>query len=155
MSPTEIETRRMVKRKGLKQFKRLKTPWISKGTKKRRMEREDVFGKRSRSIEKCVWEMKNILLFNPQNSRVYVNGSKIDVHNNIFFHRTNNQSSKVMVSACATSNGVTKPFFGNEKEWKVNPRTYKKHFEKELLNIENIIKRNDWVFIQDSHIAQI
>ena len=68
MSPIEIEkyttisrlpVKRVVKRKGLKQFKRLKTPQISEATKKR-TERASFLVERitknSRSIGKCVWQ---------------------------------------------------------------------------------------------------
>ena len=41
-------------------------------------------------------------------------------------------------------------FFVNDEESKVNSKTYKKHLEKELIpDIERIIKRRDWMFIQD------
>ena len=52
--------------------------------------------KRSRSIEKHVWEDVFIFSYftlelplNPQNSRVYVNDFKNDVQNNHLFHQTN------------------------------------------------------------------
>ena len=56
-----------------------------------------------------------------------------------------------MVSACVTWYGATKSFFVNDKGLKVNSKTYKKHLEKELIpDIERIMKRTDWMFIQDS-----
>ena len=56
-----------------------------------------------------------------------------------------------MVSACVTWNGATKPFFVNDKGLKVNSKTYKKHLENELLpEISKIMKKNDWIFVQDS-----
>ena len=67
-SPREIErqtgikrssVRRMVKRNGWKQFKRIKTPRMSEGTKKRRTERSDALAERfshRRNVEKCVFQ---------------------------------------------------------------------------------------------------
>ena len=56
-----------------------------------------------------------------------------------------------MVSAYVTWNGATKPFFVNDKGIKMNSKLYKKHLEKELIpDIEQIMNRNDWIFVQDS-----
>ena len=44
----------------------------------------------------------------------------------IFFHQTNKQSRKVMVSACVSWNGATKPFSVKDKKLKVNSKSYKK-----------------------------
>ena len=147
MSPRVIEkhtgisrssVRKMVKRKGLKQFKRLKTQRMSEGTRERRTKIAGALAERigtnSRNIERCVWQdEKDFTLevpLNPQNSRVYVNGSKNDVDDKRLFHPTNKQSIKVMVSACLTWYGATKPFLVNDKGLKVNSKTYKKHLEK-------------------------
>ena len=88
-SPREIEkitgikrtsVRRMVKRNGWKQYKRIKTPRVSEGTKKRRTERSGALAERfshKRSVEKCVFQdEKDFTLdvpINLQNSRVYTN----------------------------------------------------------------------------------
>ena len=172
LSPREIEKetgisrssiQRMVKRSGYKQFKRLKTPRMNENAKKRRKERAgnlvERFDKNGRSIEKCVWQdEKDFTLevpFNSQNNRVYVNGNKTDVDDLRLFHQTNKQAKKVMVSACITWKGVTKPFFVNNKGMKVNSKSYKKHLEKELIpEIEKKMNRNDWIFIQDSAPSQ-
>ena len=68
MSPREVEkntgtsytsVRRMIKRRGLKQFKRLKATMMSSGMQEIRTKRAgnlaDRFRK-SRSVEKCVWQ---------------------------------------------------------------------------------------------------
>ena len=95
MSPREIEkhtgisrssVRRIVKRKVLKQFRRLKTQRMSEGMRETRTERAGALaegiGRNSRNIERCVWQdVKDFTLevpLNPQNSCVYVNGSKND-----------------------------------------------------------------------------
>lgn len=167
LSPREIEKhtgisrtsiRRMVKRRGLKQYKRLKTPMMNSGTKERRKERAAVlaekFGKK-RMIEKCVWQdEKDFTLeipMNPQNSRVYGTTTKSEINDNRLFHRTNRQSKKVMVSACVTWKGATKPFFVNDNGLKVNGKSYKKHLEKTLLpDVDRIMQNDRWIFIQDS-----
>ena len=166
-SPREIEkitgikrtsVRRMVKRNGWKQYKRIKTPRMSEGTKQRRTERAGALAERfssKRSIEKIVFQdEKDFTLdvpINHQNSRVYGKGDKIDIQAERLFHKKNRQSVKVMVSACITWHGVTKPFLVNEKNLKVNAQRYKKHLEKQLLpSINGMLKRKDWIFVQDS-----
>ena len=87
---------------------------------------------------------------NHKDSRVYGKNRKGDISDDRLFHNTNRQSQKVMVSACITWYGATKPFFVNNKGLKVNARRYKTHLEKELLpNIESMMKLKDWIFIQD------
>jgi len=97
---------------------------MSEGTKERRADRAERLGTDSRNIERCVWQdEKDFTLevpLNPQNSRVYVNGSKTDVDDKRLFHPTNKQSKKMMVSACVTWNDATKPFLVNDKGLKVN-----------------------------------
>lgn len=66
---------------------------------------------------------------NPQNSQVYGYESKSKIDNASLFHQTIKQSKKVMVLACVTWNGATKPFFINDKEMKVNSKLYKKHLD--------------------------
>ena len=107
----------MVKIKGYKQFKRLKTPRVNDGTRLRRTERAKAlaerFGSNKRKIEKCVWQDEKDV---PQNSRVFGDDRKSDIDDSRFFHQLNKQSVKVMVSACITWNGVTKPFLSREKD---------------------------------------
>ena len=88
---------------------------------------------------------------NHQNSRVYGKNRKGDISDDRLFHNTNRQFKKVMLSACITWYGATNSFFVNNKSLKVNAKRYKTHLEKELLpNIESMMKRKDWIFIQDS-----
>ena len=95
MSPREMERHtgvkrssivRMVKKNGWKQYKRIKTPRMSKGTKKRRTERAGALAERfsnKRSVEKCVWQdEKDFTLevpLNHQNTRVYGKNQKGDI----------------------------------------------------------------------------
>ena len=99
-------------------------------------------------MEKCVFQdEKDFTLevpINHQNSRVYGKSQKIDISDERLFHTTNRQSAKVMVSACLTWHGATKPFFVNNKNLKVNAKRYKTHLEKHLLpSIEKKLKRSD------------
>ena len=105
MSPREIERHtgikrssivRMVKKNGWKQYKRIKTPRMSKGTKKQRTERAGALADRfsnKRSVEKCVWQdEKDFTLevpLNHQNSRVYGKNRKGDISDHRLFQNTN------------------------------------------------------------------
>ena len=127
----------MIKRRALKQFRRLKTTMMSYGAQERRTKRagslSDRFRK-SHSVEECVWrDEKDFTLevpLNSQNNRVYGFENKYNVQDNRLFHHTNRQSLKVMVSACVTWKGATKPFFVNDKGLKVNSKTHKNTWKK-------------------------
>jgi len=149
----------MVKRRKLNQFKRMKTPRMSDVTRKRRRSRAgmlaDRFEKNPRLVEKCVFQDEKDFTLevptNAQNNRVYGKGGKKDVPDDNLFHHMNRQSKKVMVSACLSWNGATKPFFVNSGGVKVNANSYKNHLEKELLSsISNLFAYNKWTFLQDS-----
>ena len=56
-----------------------------------------------------------------------------------------------MVSAAIPWYHTTKPFFGNENGIKVNKGNYCKHLKKRLFPaIKKLVKRDDWIFLQDS-----
>ena len=56
-----------------------------------------------------------------------------------------------MVSAAISWYGATKPFFVNENGIKVNKENYCKHLKKQLFPaIKKLVKRDDWIFVQDS-----
>ena len=138
LSPREIEkvtsisrtpVRRMVKRRGLKQFKRVKTPRMSSATQQRRTERAGALAEKfskKRSIERCVWQDEKDFTvdvpFNAQNNHVYGMDKKDKIPGNQLFHHANKQSKKAMVSACVTWKGATKPFVVNENGLKVNAK---------------------------------
>ena len=119
--------RRMVKRRGLKQFERVKTPRMSSATQQRQTERTGALAEKKRSIERCIWQDKKDFMvdvpFNAQNNRVYGMDKKDKIPGNQLFHHTSKQYKKVMVSACVTWKGATKPFFVNENSLKVNAKT--------------------------------
>ena len=126
MSPRETEkvtgisrtsVRRMVKRRGLKQYKRAKIPRMSSSTQQRRTERAGVLAEKfsmKRSIERCAWQDEKDFTvdvpFTAQNNRVYGMDNKDKIPGNRLFHHGNKQSKKAMVSACVTWTGATKPF---------------------------------------------
>ena len=60
-------------------------------------------------------------------------------------------SRKVMVFAAISLYGATKPFFVNENGIKVKKENYCKHLKKQLFPaIKKLVKRDDWIFLQDS-----
>ena len=159
--------KRLVKSRGLRQFKRLKTPRMSETTRERRTIRAgklaDRFERNPRLIEKCVFQdEKHFTLevpLNPQNDRVYYKGEKKDVPQENLCHQTNRQPKKVMVSACLSWNGATKPFFVNDEGVKVNAKSYKRHLEKKLLPaVQTLFSHEQWIFLQDgapSHTSNL
>ena len=119
----------MLKQRGLKQFKRVKTPRMSSATQQRRTERAGALAEkfsRKRSIERCVWQDEKDFTvdvpFNAQNNHVYGMDKKDKIPGNQLFHHANKQSKKAMVSACVTWKGATKPFVVNENGLKVNAK---------------------------------
>ena len=150
--------RGMVKRGGLKQFKRVKTPRTSSATQQRGTERAGAVAEKfskKRSIERCVWQNKKDFMvdvpFNAQNNRVYGMDKKDKVPGNPLFHHAKKESKKVIVSPCVTWKAPTKPFFVNENGLKVNAKTYKKHLEKQLFpEVDQLMNSTSWIFPQDS-----
>ena len=158
---------RMVKRKGIKQFKRIKTPQMNEGTRTRRVERAtgllEKFEKNPRIIERAVFQDESDfpleIPLNSQNDRVYYKGQKKNVPDENLFHPTNRQSLKVMVSAALTWHGITKPIFVNRQGLKVNAKNYRKHLKNQLFPaINQVYPRENWIFIQDgasSHTSNL
>jgi len=151
--------RRMVKRRNFRQFKRVKTPQMNSGCRNRRYDRAtalaEKFENNCRMVEKTVWQdEKDFTLdvpVNLQNDRVYGKGKKSDVPARSLFASTNKMSRKVMVSAAVSWYGATKPFFVNNNGIKVNKENYCKHLKKQLFPaIDKLVKRDDWIFVQDS-----
>ena len=101
---SQSSVQRMIKRKGIKQFKRLKTPYMNDATQKRRVERAgcllEKFETNSQMIEHAVFQDESDfplqIPLNSQNDCVYVKGQKKDVPDKNLSHQTNRQSVKVM-----------------------------------------------------------
>ena len=147
-------------------FKRLKTHRMSETSRERRTVRAgklaDRFERNPLLIEKCVFkDEKDFTLevpLNPQNNRVYYKGEKKDVPQENLCHQSNRQSKKVMVSACLSWNGATKPFFVNNEGVKVNAESYKRHLEKKLFPSNRTFTHEQWIFLQDgapSHTSNL
>ena len=76
---------------------------------------------------------------------------KDKIPGNRLFHHANKQSEKIMVPACVTWKGATKPFFVNEDGLKVNAKAYQKHLEKQLFpEVGRLMNDTSWIFLQDS-----
>ena len=111
--------RRLVKRRKINHFKRMKTPHINNGTRDQRIIRSvtlaEHFDRNPKLVEKCAYQDEKDLTLevptNIQNNRVYFKGKKDQVPDENLFLQKNKQPIKVMVSACLTWNRATKPFF--------------------------------------------
>lgn len=164
---SDRSVRRMVKSKGIRQFKRLKAPSMNETTRTRRVERAETlyakFSRNPRMIERAVFQdecdFPLQVPLNNQNNRVYFKGTKIEVPEKNLFHNTDRQSIKVMVSAAFSWYGVTKPIFVNRQGLKVNAKRYHQHLKTELFPaIRKVYPRNDWIYMQDgatSHTANL
>ena len=94
---------------------------MNNGTRERRAIRSgnlaERFDRNPRLVEKFAYQdEKDFTLEVPtniQNNRVYLQGKKDQVPDENLFHQKNKQSIKVMVSACLTCNGATKPILVN------------------------------------------
>ena len=111
--------RRLVKRRKINHFKRMKTPHINNGIRDQRTIRSgnlaEHFDRNSRLVEKCAYQdEKDFMLEVPtniQNKNVYFKGKKDQVPDENLFHQKNKQSIKVMVSGSLTWNGANKTIF--------------------------------------------
>ena len=153
---------RLVKRRKINQFKRMKTPNMNNGRRDRRIIRSgnlaERFDRNRRLVEKFAYhDEKDFMLEVPTNNeknRAYFKGKKDQVPDQNIFDQTNKQSIKLMVSACLTWNRATKPFFVNGCEVKVNAQTYKRHLQKELLPaVQRLYKQKNWIFVQDNELS--
>ena len=149
---SHTSVRRLIKKKKINQYKRVKAPRIDTAGRKRRTDRAgnltNKFGKNPRIIERVVFQdEKDFTLaipLNHQNKRVYYKGKKTEVPPENLFHESKGQSRKVMVSACLRWYGETNSFFVNDKGLKVDGISYKNHLKNQLfLAIKNVYKRKN------------
>lgn len=164
---SHTSVRNIIEKKGINQFKRVRTPQMNEGTRKRRVERADglfeKFKTNPRMIERAVFQDKSDfpleIPLNSQNDRVYHKGKKQDVPDKNLYHPTNRHSVKVMVSAALTWHGVTSPFFVGKQGLKVNAKNYRNHLKNKLFPaINKVCPRKNWIFIQDgasSHTSNL
>ena len=135
---------RLVKRRKINQFKRMKTSHMNNGTRDRRTIRSKNLPIKMKKTLRLKY--RQIL-----KATVYFKGKKDQVPDENLFHQKDKQSIKVMVSACLLWNGATKPFFVNGCGVKMNAKTYKLHLQKELLSdAQRLYKHKNWIFVQDN-----
>ena len=161
--------RRKVKKRNLKQFKRLKTPQMSEATRNRRDTRAGSFRERFESnirmIEKVVWQDDTDFTLevpvNVQNDREYGKEKKSDIPDENLLSSTNKMSKKPMASAVISWYCVTKPILVNDNGVKVSRKNYCRHLCKELFHaIEKVVNYDNWIFAEDgapshrSHLVQ-
>ena len=155
----------IVQKSGLKSLKRHTAPQTKEDAKRRRVERSE-----SLLTRFPTWKVK-MLTFqdekdftlqvptNSQNNRVYTRGKKADISSDRLYHNQNRFSMKLMVSACVSWNGATKPFFVDPSKIKVSSKVYLRHLKRELLPAcDDLAKGEKYYFMQDgatSHTAGI
>ena len=94
---SHTSVRNIIEKKGINQFKRVRTPQMNEGTRKRRVERADglfeKFKTNPRMIERAVFQDKSDfpleIPLNSQSNRVYHKGKKQDVPDKNLYHPTN------------------------------------------------------------------
>ena len=107
---SQLSVRKMIKRKGIKHLKRLKTPYINYATQKGHLEDAgcllEKFEASPQMIERVIFQDEfkfesEFLLqisINSQNDRVYFKGQKKMLLIKNLSHQTNRQSVRVMLS---------------------------------------------------------
>ena len=157
--------RRVSKRNGLNNFKPVTTPQLETGAVQRRVDRSRALFKRFRTgkVRQLVFQDEKDFPIqvpvNRQNNRVYGKGKKSEISSSRLYHRKNKFSKKLMVSACVSWNGTTKPFFVDPGKVKVNARHYVNHLQKELLAACDVLQKGKkYYYMQEgapSHTANI
>ena len=90
------------------------------------------------------------LCANRQNNRVYSQERKSEIEPKRLFHRQSKQRVKLMVSACISCNGVTRPFFIDPAKGKVNAKYYTNHLRRQILPAcRRLYPEGNYVFMQD------
>ena len=144
----------MIKRKGLKQFKRLKATMMSSDTQEKRTKRARALEDRIRrgcSVEKCVWlHEKDFTLdisLNSQNSHIYGFENKDNIQDNHLFKIITFSIKAMLVSVERCCEAVFCEKWRFERQ---SQNLYIKNLEKELLpKVNRIMNNNTWIFIQD------
>lgn len=157
--------KRMVKKSGVNNYKRLKSTSLTEGARQRRLERSKKLLTRfpMRRVKlMCFQDEKDFTLevpTNVQNNRVYSRNRKSEIAEERLYHKGNRQSLKLMVSCCLSWNGVTSPFFVDPSKMKVTGSYYTKHLRTQLLPAcEKLYPANDFIFQQDgasSHTSNV
>ena len=136
----------------------MKSPHMNNGTRDRRTIRSgnlaERFDRNLRLVEKFAYQDEKDFTLevatNIPSNIVCFKGKKGQVPDENLFQK-NKQPIRVMVSACLTRNGATKPIFVNGCEVKMNTKIYKRHLQKELLPaVQCLYKHKNWIFVQDN-----
>ena len=132
----------------------MKIPQMNNGTRDQRTVRSwnltERFDHNPRLVKKFAFQNEKKFTLevpvNVQNNRVYFEGKKNQIP-----EQNLSASIKVMVLACLTWKGETKPLFVNGSGVKENAQTYKRHLQKELLSaVQRLYIRKNWIFEQDN-----
>ena len=157
ISINKLSVHRLVKKKNLHRYKRLKTPQMNSACRKRRAERA---GKLLQcfsihSLPGLVFQDEKDFSLqvptNRQNNRVYFNGPKKDVQPERLYSEENRFSKRVMVSAVITWKAVSQPFSIGGNGIKVNGSSYLNHLRDCLIPaVEAMYPNKGFIFVQDS-----
>ena len=157
ISISKSSVHRLVKKKNLHCYKRLKTPQMNSASRKRRAKRTGKLLQRFsiHSLPLLVFQDEKDfslqVLTNRQNNRVYINGPKKDVQPERLYSEGSKFSKKVMVSTVITWKGVSQPFFIGRNGIKVNGASYLKHLRDDLIPaVEAMYPNKDFTFVLDS-----
>ena len=147
---------RISKRAKRKSVRRMATPQVPEGTVARRLTRAlNLYTRYSNDrIKLLAWQDEADLTLqvrtNIQNNRIFIRGRKNDVNPDRLYHPGNKMSKKLMVSCLFSWNGMSKPFFINPQESKVNGKCFTKHLEKDLLPALNqLYPAGNGIYVQD------
>ena len=156
---------RIIKKIGVKNFKRHQSVNLPPGVRERRLERSKKLLTRfpMRKVKLMTFQDEKDFTLevptNRQNNRVYSRGKKSDINEERLYHEGNKQSKKLMVSCCLSWNGVTPPFFVDPAKTKVTGNYYTKHLRTQLIPAcEKLYPENNFIFQQDgatSHTCNV
>ena len=130
---------RLVKKKNIHCYKRLKTPQMNSACRKRRAELARKLLQRFsiHSLPRLVFQDEKDFSLqvptNRQNNQVYFNGPNKDVQPERLCSEGNKFWKKVMVSALITWKGVSQPFFMGGNGIKVKGASYLNHLQDDLI----------------------
>ena len=148
---------RLVKKKNLHSYKRLKAPQMDSAYRKRRVERAEKLPQRFyiHSLPRLVFQDKKDFSLqvptNRESNRVYFNCPKEDVQLERLYSEVNKFSKNVMVFAVITWKGVSQPFFIGGNGIKVSRVSHLKHLRDDLIPaVEAMYPKKNFTFLQDS-----
>ena len=164
LSVSQQTVSNVLRKYGLKCYKRYVSNHVSFGARERRLERckKLLRNFNDADMEKMVFQDEADLTLqipiNRQNNRFYSLSKKNEVHPSRLYHATSTFSKKIMVSAAVSVSGKSELFFIDPQKTKVNADVYIDHLDKQLLpSIRKVLKSRQFFFMQDnapSHSAK-